>query len=164
MTIRAETPLSGLVEAVPDAIVGVNASGIIVLINSRAEHLFGYDDGELLGRRVEILIPPSRRVLHPEHRARYFADPRPRPMGAGMELAGLRKDGSEFPAEVSLSAIDADQGTIVTAAIRDVSDRQGADKRFRGLLEAAPDAMICVDETGVVALMNAQAERLFGYS
>jgi hypothetical protein len=164
MTIRAETPLSGLVEAVPDAIVGVNACGVIVLINSHAERLFRYEPGALLGRPVDILVPPSSRGPHPAHRTGYFAEPHARPMGAGMELAALRQDGTEFPAEISLSAIETDQGLIVTAAIRDVSDRQRADRRFRGLLEAAPDAMICVDESGEIALMNAQAERLFGYS
>ncbi len=164
MTIRAETPLSGLVEAVPDAIVGVNACGVIVLVNSQAERLFGYEPGALLGRPVEILVPPPSRGAHPKHRMGYFASPHSRPMGAVKELSGLRQDGTEFPAEISLSDIETDRGTIVTAAIRDVSDRQRADIRFRGLLEAAPDAMICVDSSGDIALMNAQAERLFGYS
>ena len=152
-----------LLEAAPDAIVGVSAAGRIALVNAQAERLFGYDRAELLGQPVEVLVPEGARALHPRHRERYLRDPRPRPMGAGMRLAARRKDGSEFPAEISLSAIGTGDGRLVAAAVRDVTDRVRAEAKFRGLLEAAPDAIVGVDEHGRIALVNTQAERLFGY-
>jgi PAS domain S-box-containing protein len=153
----------GLLEAAPDAMVCVDGDGRIALVNAQAERLFGYGRDELVGQPVEMLVPDAVRAVHPEHRSGYVADPKPRPMGAGMELAGRRRDGSTFPAEISLSAIDTEEGILVTAAVRDVTERQRADARFVGLLEAAPDAMVCVDGDGRIALVNAQAERLFGY-
>jgi PAS domain S-box-containing protein len=151
-------------EAAPDAMVCVDADGRIALVNAQTERLFGYSRDELAGQPVEILVPDAVREAHPGHRAGYVADPRPRPMGAGMELAGRRRDGTTFPAEISLSAIDTEQGILVTAAVRDMTERQRAEARFAGLLEAAPDAMVCVDADGRIALVNAQTERLFGYS
>src|SRR5581483_4784239 len=103
--VRADHLATGLLEAAPDATVGVNDDGVIVFVNAQAERLFGYARDELLGRRLEILVPVSARNVHPERRAQYMVAPSPRPMGAGMELAGRRKDGTEFPAEISLSAI-----------------------------------------------------------
>jgi PAS domain S-box-containing protein len=153
----------GLLEAAPDAIVGVDHDGRIVLVNGQAVRLFGYDREELIGRPVEILVPDAARSVHPSRREGYLRDPKPRPMGAGMELAGRRKDGSEFPAEISLSALDTREGVLVAAAIRDVTDRKRAEAKFRGLLEAAPDAMVGVSSGGRIELVNAQAERLFGY-
>ena len=157
------TKFRGLVEAAPDAIVAVDTDGVIGLVNAQTERLFGYDRDELIGQNVELLVPEHARSIHPERRSRYVSDPQPRPMGAGMELAGRRKDGTEFPAEISLSAIDTDEGLLVSAAIRDVSDRKRAEAKFRGLLEAAPDAIVGVGADGTIALVNAQAERLFGY-
>jgi PAS domain S-box-containing protein len=160
---RAEARFGGLLEAAPDAMVCVDADGRIALVNAQTERLFGYGRDELVGQPVEMLVPDAVREVHPSRRAGYMADPAPRPMGAGMELAGRRRDGSTFPAEISLSAIDTDQGILVTAAVRDVTDRKRAEARFAGLLEAAPDAMVCVDADGRIALVNAQTERLFGY-
>src|SRR5205814_1941023 len=109
---------NGLLEAAPDAIVGMTADGAIRLVNAQAERLFGYPREELIGQHIEILVPDAARAVHPGHRDRYFADPAPRPMGAGR-----RKDGTEFPAEISLSALETEDGTIVSAAVRDVTDR-----------------------------------------
>ncbi len=135
---RAEARFLALLEAAPDAMVCVRGDGQIMLVNAQAERLFGYTRGELVGQPVEMLVPPAQRVVHPERRAGYVADPRPRPMGAGMELAGCRKDGSTFPAEISLSAIDTEQGLLVTAAVRDVADRlevQAERERLKGQAE-----------------------------
>jgi PAS domain S-box-containing protein len=160
---RAEARFRGLLEAAPDAIVGVTPDGTIALVNAQVERLFGYHRDELLGQLVEILVPGYARDRHPAHRDGYLHDPAPRPMGAGMQLAGRRKDGSHFPAEISLSSIDTEEGVLVSAAIRDVSDRTRAEAKFRGLLEAAPDAIVGVAPDGQITLVNAQAERLFGY-
>jgi PAS domain S-box-containing protein len=160
---RAEARFRGLLEAAPDAIVGVTPDGRIALVNAQVERLFGYHRDDLLGRPVEILVPEYARDKHPGHRAGYLRDPAPRPMGAGMQLAGRRRDGSRFPAEISLSSIDTEDGVLVSAAIRDVSDRVRAEAKFRGLLEAAPDAIVGVTPDGRITLVNAQAERLFGY-
>jgi PAS domain S-box-containing protein len=154
-----------LLEAAPDAMVGVDAAGRIALVNAQAERLFGYGRERLLGQPVEMLVPEALRAVHPAYRAGYLTDPRPRPMGAGMELAGRRADGREFPAEISLSSVrsEHDGEVLVVAAIRDMSDRKRAEAKFRGLLEAAPDAIVGVDPDGRIALVNAQTERLFGY-
>src|SRR5580692_4507800 len=154
---------TGLLEAAPDAMICVDGDGRIALVNAQAERLFGYGREELVGQLVDMLVPDAVRPVHPGRRAGYVADPKPRPMGAGMALAGRRRDGSTFPCEISLSSIDIDEGILVTAAVRDVTERQRAEARFTGLLEAAPDAMVCVDGEGRIALVNAQAERLFGY-
>ncbi len=115
--------LLGLLEAAPDAVVCVDADGRIVLVNAQTERLFGYGRDELVGQPVEVLVPDAIRAVHPAHRARYVADPQPRQMGAGLELAGRRRDGSTFPAEVSLSAIETGEGILVMAALRDVTER-----------------------------------------
>ncbi len=120
----ADHRFAGLLEAAPDAMVCVDVGGRIALVNAQTERLFGYGRGELVGQPIEILVPDAVRAAHPGHRAGYVADPRPRPMGAGMELAGCRRDGTTFPAEISLSAIDTDQGILVTAAVRDVTERR----------------------------------------
>jgi PAS domain S-box-containing protein len=120
---RAECKFRGLLEAAPDAILGVEPSGRIALVNAQAERLFGYQRDELIGQLVDILVPHAVRDAHAGHRIRYVADPTPRPMGAGMHLSARRKDGSEFPAEISLSSLRTEDGTLVSAAIRDITDR-----------------------------------------
>ena len=121
---RAEARFRGLIEAAPDAMVCVAPSGRITLVNAQTERLFGYRREELEGQLVEMLVPEAARAVHPQRRAGYIADPVPRPMGAGMQLTGRRRDGSTFPAEISLSAIDTDEGTLITAAVRDVTQRR----------------------------------------
>jgi PAS domain S-box-containing protein len=117
-------PLSaGLLEAAPDAVVCVDANGRIVLVNAQAERLFGYARQDLAGQPVEILVPDAIKAVHLAHRAGYVADPRPRPMGSGLELAGRRQGGGTFPAEISLSAIGTEQGILVMAAVRDITER-----------------------------------------
>ena len=161
---RADAGSSGLLDAAPDAIVAVTTEGIITLVNVQTERLFGYPRSELLGRPIEMLVPEALRDAHPDHRRRYLQDPRPRPMGAGAELSGRRRDGSQFPAEISLSSIETTDGLLVVAAVRDATDRIRAEAKFRGLLEAAPDAIVGIAPDGAITLVNAQAERLFGYT
>ena len=109
-----------LIDLAPDAMVGVDEDGVIVLVNAQAELLFGYGRDELLGRPVEILVPDAARAAHPRHRAGYSRDPRPRPMGLGLALGARRSDGSEFPAEISLASVETDTGRLVSASIRDM--------------------------------------------
>jgi protein-histidine pros-kinase len=128
---KTEQRFQRLLETAPDAIVVIGKDGKIVLVNSQAERLFGYARAELLGEFVERLIPERFGASHVAHRADYFADPRPRPMGANLELAGRRKDGSELPVEISLSPLDTEEGLLVSIAIRDITARKQAEKALK---------------------------------
>jgi PAS domain S-box-containing protein len=169
--IQMEGRYRGLLEAAPDAMVVVNQSGEIVLLNVQAEKQFGYRRDELVGRKVKSLIPQgfAERLIADDLRT--AADALAQQIGTGLELIGRRKDGSEFPIEIMLSPLESAEGILVTAAIRDISVRRAAEKhlaqmegRYRGLLEAAPDAMVVVNQGGEIVLLNVQAEKQFGYS
>jgi protein-histidine pros-kinase len=157
-------PLKRFLEVAPDAMLIVDKKGHIMVVNAHAEALFGYAHDELMGAPIEMLVPEWYRAPHLRHRAGYLAHPDVRPMGAGRELFGLRKDGTEVPVEISLGPVDLEGDTFTVAAVRDITARRRADAKFRGLLEFAPDAIVIVDRSGSIVLVNAQTERLFGYS
>ena len=160
---RSEKRFRGLLEAAPDGMVIVDRQGTIIMVNAQTLALFGYTRDELLGKHVEMLVPPRFRDIHPFHRTQYGKNPRLRPMGADLELYALRKNGSEYPVEISLSPIDTGEENLVIAAVRDITERKRAEAQFRGLLESAPDAMVVVDTEGTIRLVNSQTEKLFGY-
>jgi PAS domain S-box-containing protein len=132
---RSERRFRELLEAAPDAIIEVDREGRIVLLNRVSENMFGYSREELLGRSVDLLIPQDLRTRHAEHRQRYWNTPSTRPMGSGLMLQGKRKDGSEFPVEISLSPVESEGGLRVTAIIRDISKRRTAEDRLRAVQE-----------------------------
>jgi PAS domain S-box-containing protein len=167
----AETAIyERLFAASPDGILVVDSSGNIRHANPQIEHLFGYASAELISKRVEILIPERFRDVHPQHRSHFNEQPRMRPMGAGLELYGRRKDGTEFPVDIMLSPVDTPEGPVVLTVIRDITDRRQteeamrlSEERFRSLFEFSPDAIIVSDREGRIAELNAQVQSFFGY-
>lgn len=128
---KAEKRFLGLLESAPDAIVIADSSGRIVLTNGQTSKLFGYDRRELLGERLEILLPENLRDRHVAHRQEYASNPHTRPMGSGLELLARRKDGSEFPVEISLSPLTEPEGMLITAIIRDITERKHAEASLK---------------------------------
>ena len=159
-----------LFEALPDAIVVTNAEGQITSVNSQLEHMFGYGRQELVGQSVEILVPERFRHAHPNHRNSYYSNATVRPMKAGLELYGKRKDGSEFPVDIMLSPMETAGKRVVISVIRDVSELKAAqeivrssERLFRTLFEFSPDAIVACDQEGRISEVNARVGRMFGY-
>ena len=160
----------GLMEAAPDGMVVVNQAGEIVLLNARAESQFGYRRDELIGQRVTNIIPVGFAERLIADGTRTAAEALAQQIGTGIELIGRRNDGTNFPIEIMLSPLESTEGILVTAAIRDITVRKDAEEhlaqmegRYRGLMEAAPDGMVVVNKDGEIVLLNARAEKQFGY-
>jgi PAS domain S-box-containing protein len=160
---NSEERFRQVVDSAPNAMVMINRAGTIVMVNTQAERVFGYDRTEMLGQPVEMLVPQRFRRNHPVLRGAFFGDPQSRPMGAGRDLFALRKDGSEFPVEIGLNPIETDEGGMVLSAIVDISARKQLEERFRQVVESAPNAMVMIDQRGMIEMVNTQAERVFGY-
>jgi PAS domain S-box-containing protein len=164
----AEVRLRDVIESAPDAMVIVDADGEIQLVNAKTETLFGYTREELIGQTNELLVPEPLRDRHREHRVTYIGNPRARPMGEGLELFARRKDGSEFPVEISLSPLGDENETLICSAIRDVTARREAEQQLAlraELLDLAHDAVIVREPAeGRVSFWNREAQAVYGYS
>ena len=160
-----------LFEFSPDAIVVTDSEGRITNANAQVQRAFGYTREELVGQPVETLIPERFRGVHPNHRQAYNAQPSVRPMGVGLELYGLRKDGTEFPVDIMLSPIETAEGRVTFSVIRDISGRKRmeealrqSEQQLRALFEFSPDAIIASDQEGQITQANARVESFFGYT
>lgn len=159
--------LRRLIEASLDAVVAVDEEGVIVFANGRTHDMFGYTAAELTGMAVEILVPERLRGRHRPHREEYAGDPKPRPMGIGLDLFARRKDGSEFPVEISLAPFDSPAGRMVSAAIRDISRQRALEAmqgRLAAIVESSSDAIIGTNRQRVITAWNTGAQRLYDHS
>jgi PAS domain S-box-containing protein len=185
--IGAETLLSSsILEAIPDAVAGVNLQGVIIQVNAQAETLFGYTRDELIGQRVEMLVPERQRSQHSVHRQHFYNQPKIRRMGSGLDLYGRRRDGPEFPVEISLSPVRVGDDVIVLSVIRDISDRKrieddlrraneeldrrktrelrDSQNRLALIVDSSQDAIIGKNLDGIVTHWNKGAEGMYGYT
>lgn len=162
---RAEKRFRLAVEAAPSGMIMADSEGRIILLNAYTEKLFGYGRDELTGQKLEMLVPERFRGKHSGLRAGYITQPTVRPMGVGRDLFALRKDGSEFPVEIGLSPIATDQGTMVLAAIVDITERKQSEeaRKLRLILETALDAVVVMTSDGIVADWNDRAVSIFGW-
>ena len=147
---RSEVGFRQVVESAPNAIVMIGPTGLIEMVNAQTERVFGYTRDELLGKPIEMLVPERYRPNHPELRKSFFADPVSRPMGAGRDLYGLKKDGSEFPVEIGLNPIETDEGTMVLSAIVDISAR----KRMEARIHAINDQLTHMNRVATVGELS----------
>lgn len=159
---KAEERFRAVLEAAPDAMVIVNKEGKIVLVNAQTQNLFGYTRQELLGQPVEMLVPQRLRGAHPENRTGFFQKPTARPMGAGLDLYGQRKDGSEFQIEISLSPLDTEEGVQVSSTIRDITKQKQASQYARSLIEASVDPLVTISPEGKITDVNEATVKVTG--
>ena len=164
------TRFEGLLEAVPDALVGVDHAGVIRFVNRQTELLFGYERGDLIGAPLEVLVPEALRPAHKVHREHYVAAPFTRTMGRDLELFGRRRDGTQFPVDIALSHTDTEDGPLVIAAVRDMTDRNKLEESRRhsdqlaAIVENSDDAIVAKTLDGIVTSWNPASERMYGYS
>jgi PAS domain S-box-containing protein len=164
------TKCEGLLEAVPDALVGVDHAGVIRFVNRQTELLFGYERGDLVGVPLEMLVPESLRPIHKVHREGYVVAPFPRTMGLDLELRGRRQDGTQFPVDIALSHTDTEDGPLVIAAVRDLTGRKTTEaahqrsEQLAAIVEHSDDAIIGKTLHGIITSWNPAAERMYGYS
>ncbi|RUL70130.1 PAS domain S-box protein [Dyella choica] len=162
LTQYVQTRYGEFLESIREGVLLVTVAGRIVLANHHAAFQFGYHRDELSGMRMDDLLPKRHHGVHHDLSGQFFGRARGLPVH-DIELHGMRRDGLEFPIEVSLSPVQTDDGNLIMTAVRDISDRMKAERKFRGLLESAPDAMVIVNQEGRIELVNSQAEALFGY-
>lgn len=161
---EVENKLRTVIESVPSGIIMVDVEGKIILSNSETEKMFKYESGELIGKSVESLVPMRFRDKHPSYRDNFMEKPSKRQMGAGRDLSGVRKDGSEIPVEIGLNHINTDEGKFIIASIVDISERKTSEERYKLFVNSVKDyAIIMLDSSGVVLSWNEGAERLKGY-
>ncbi len=162
--ITALTQIETVISLMPDAAVVVDGKGNIVSVNGRAERLFGYERGEVVGRSIETLVPERFRQAHEKDRAGYYAAPRARSMGTGLELYARRQDGSEFPVDIMLAPIDG--AALVIAAVRDITERKAAEAaraELAAIVQSSKDGILSISEAGVITSWNPGAEQMFGF-